>query len=786
MNKTFYFSLSIVLFLITIGATGCVDNDYKINTEEIDLEAQLGQSGVEVLLGFFEEKPLGEVLTDFADLDTDVEGNFCLGFDDAKSFNYEGVNMPNIGAAFPGVRFDMGIPSLDFSSDAEIEGLDIAPKSGSFSSMIPSGTINTSKTYNLPSISSDNEKITIDLSLPTQIKQVKTVWFGGANQPNGTPIEIRFDLGDLPLFCSDVTIRTLTIGLPARYKISSPDGEVSGSRLTISDKSVDLTTGEVVFTMYLSELSLSDLTPDVNGLISTDETLDYTLDYSITTRAGSSFSNSFEAPSIGITGQPVFKDALFVTNEIVVDAAPEPVKFDYSATIPEEVTKVSSINFASGSDIVIRMNEPALPFANLPELKLEFPNIFKFAADPHVSGSTLTVPVSELVDGFRVTLDRIELGSDGIPEGGKIDFDKLGYEIKASVNHTYPETEFLWSRDIENLDTDSTIDLDVDASALSISTVSVGLDLSFDQLIGDIDPIDLSFLTDELGDNVKANMVPPTITLVVCNPSGIQIDGSLVLTPKNAEGTPLTEVTADFVILPSVDGTTPRYTRLFFATADAPMPNDANTYIRITPENYDKLLEILPATIDVEFKDKAAPDVEHLIAVGKEFDFEMSYTLDAPLALRKGMDMAIEMTEGGLNDTFADLADYGIKASQIELAVEIDTSIPIQIGGEGDKVPTLDFLNKEGSDIEGLKTIVTGMVAGPGDGETGVKTSRLSVAIEVPNGGDFTTLSRIDQLKVRLPLDVTRTESLLNSNETIGGRIYISLPEGVNIDFGAL
>jgi hypothetical protein len=295
--------------------------------------------------------------------------------------------------------------------------------------------------------------------------------------------------------------------------------------------------------------------------------------------------------------------------------------------------------------------------------------------------------------------------------------------------------------------------------------------------IPEIDPIDLSLLTDYLGDNIESNLVPPTLTFAVENTLPTEISAEMNLTTKRKDGSEIISLTALVTLLPSEDGVTPRTTYIFIADDDVPFPEDGNTYTRVIPQGYDKLLSVIPTTIEV----KLDSNME-----GRPFDLELTYRVDIPLSFHKGMDLAIEMTETGLNDTFSDLADYGVKASQIAVAIEVDTSIPLQLGKVGDKAPTLDFLDMDGGNIAGLKTTIANAVTGPGDGETGVKTSRLSVTIEVPNGGDFATLRQIDQLRLSLPVDVTRTETRPNKNETIGGRLYISLPKGANIDLGAL
>lgn len=776
------------LVVVTV-ASACVNKDYDIKTKDIDMGAQIAPNGLEVLLGYFPQKYLSEVLKDVEDITWDDNKNLGMSLSDTKDFDYDGVeilNIDGIGNAFPDTKIDLDIPSFDFSAGTAIDPLTLPERLGSFPTELP-GTIIISQTYDdITPISSNEGKIIIDVDLPEQIKEVETVWLTDKNSnPKGTPVVITFNLGSMPDFCSNVTIKSLTVDLPSRYTIASDVGTVTGSKLKIENQSLDLSNPSVSYTFYIEKLSLAGVST-AGGHISMNEPFEYKLDYKLTTEVGGTLG---AVPTVKITGEPMFKDAEFWTNEIVVSESSKN-EIKYKVTIPDVVTEVTGVNFKEGNNTVtVKVSDLGLPFDDDPNVKIEFPSVFKFAPDPNITGSTLIAPYSSFVAGYTLEFDKIELGGDGIPVGGQLDFEALGYEVTATVDHTYASTKFKWSEDIDGLTVNSKVDVKMDASDLSVETIGAKLNLSLDDEIGAIDPIDLSSITDELGDgDMKVNLIPPTITLIVENPTGIEIEGKLTLTPKKKDDTALTPVTANIKILGSDDGVTPKTTYIFIAEANEPFPADGKPYTRVTPTGYDKLLEVLPSSIDVKLEAGTDRGKEQLIAVNNSepFVFVMNYGFNAPLAFRKGMDVAIEMTEGGLNSTFKDLANYGVKAEQIGATAELDISFPLQLGGTGDKKIKADFLDKDGGDITGLKTEVTGLVAGPGDGETGAKTSRLSIVISVPDGGDFAALKKIDQLRIRIPIDGTRTENYLNKDDTVGGRIYVSLPKGLNIDLKAI
>jgi hypothetical protein len=371
---------------------------------------------------------------------------------------------------------------------------------------------------------------------------------------------------------------------------------------------------------------------------------------------------------------------------------------------------------------------------------------------------------------FLVALVALVVGTGCVDKNYEIKSDEIDLEaqfaaggIDVKIGFFEPKNLGEMLLDVEGLSTDE------DGYYYLHSETTTQLSF-FGGEIPEIDPIDLSQITDYLDEKIASNLVPPSFTFAFDNSLSTAISVGAILTTKGKDGSEIITLTAPFTLLPSEDGVTPRTTHIFVANDDVPFPNDGNTYTRIIPEGFDKLFEMVPSTMEVKFDSNME---------GAQFNLNLTSEVDIPLAFRKGTAFVIEMTETGLNGMFSDLADYGVKATQIGASIEVATSIPLTLGGEN---TAIEFLDTEGGSIEGLKTEITGTVSGPGDGESGVKTSTLSVTIEIPNGGDFTTLKKIDQLRLTLPFDASRTESHLNQNETISGSIYLSLPKGITFD----
>ncbi len=138
-----------------------------------------------------------------------------------------------------------------------------------------------------------------------------------------------------------------------------------------------------------------------------------------------------------------------------------------------------------------------------------------------------------------------------------------------------------------------------------------------------------------------------------------------------------------------------------------------------------------------------------------------------------------------LNATFRDLADTGIKASELTMNVEFEASFPFRIYDIA-----AEFRTEQDELIPGLDIAIDGLFEGPDpDAASESATSHLTMTLDVPDGGDFKALSAIDKLYLRLILSSTATGeeySCFRPDDFIQGHVTVTVADGVIVDLKEL
>lgn len=797
MNRNLYrFRILPLCLAAAVLVSSCVNQDYVI--DDVDTGIHLAPNGINLPLATIENKTLADLFGEHSYLIETEDGYYAVRYENSYSFSVDAadINIPsvgNIGNAFGNIRLDLDVPSFDFSGETDINGLNLSREG----SLPFNGTVDVLTPPITGTITSSGGEVKIDFGLPEEVAKINTVWLGPDSK--GTPVTISFNLGELQNANDGVTVTSLTVDMPARYKLSIPSvgtigagmGGGMANKLIVSNYNMG-TSQQGQITFYIESLTLDDRTP-TTALpaagspyeISFIEDFEYSLTYRITPKAGGSVSAGGQKPKVTLSGAPEFKDATFVTKAIDFKLdSPVEKALDYRVTgIPSTITKVVSVDFVDGDNqIVITADDLDLPYAasEQPNIKLTFPEALSLT-DPrgNIAGNVLTAPFADFVEGYTLRLDKIEFGDDGVPSGRAIDMGALGYKIIAEVNHTFPSRSFRWSEDIKGRDVPSVIDVAVNASGLSVASVHVELDFDFDQyLSGKLNSIDLSDLTDELGDeDQNPDLLSPTIVMEVTNSAGVTVTGDLTLNPKDKAGNTLGAVNVNgLTIEPSSTGGT-ETTYIFIAEEGTTPPDGYEPYY---PQNFRNLFNAVPTTIDVELSARAAAGTVHTIPINADLPFSLDYRVDMPLAFGDGMDMIAVITEDGLNKTFSDLADMNVKAADIAICVGLEVSFPLKT-----EAIEVALLTADGNPIPRLMTTVTGKIEGP-VGSARAQTHTLSINMIVPEGGDFNTLSEIDQLTLRLPITGTGTENRLKPTDYIKGSAWISLSNGISADLDEL
>lgn len=319
---------------------------------------------------------------------------------------------------------------------------------------------------------------------------------------------------------------------------------------------------------------------------------------------------------------------------------------------------------------------------------------------------------------------------------------------------------------------------EIDFSDIRLTALEGELGFKLDDYISEsIRPIELKSVFDALGlgGRRKPDLAAPVVMLSITNPLGVALTGSMIFDPKDSEGQSLGRILAEDLRISGSPGGEP-YENLMYITDEASsgapqgyVPYNVNTSL---------LVETLPYTIDLEIEASAVPDINHLIDLGADdYPFGLTLNVDIPLAFGSEMDLAIERSVA-VGEIFSKLADLDVRASEVGVTAELEVSFPLMFENI-----TVWFADVEGNPVPGLEVRVAGIIEGPSPEKGGAKTSRLEIALSVPDGGDFQALRTVEKLGFSIPVSGTGTLNRLNRDDYVAGKLWLTLPGGISADF---
>ena len=237
----------------------------------------------------------------------------------------------------------------------------------------------SSMDFNIPSISSTisgSVPITVNSTLPTEIKSVDKVYFNN-------PPTISFDLKalSLPIMISKtVKIEELSIHFPNEFVFYPA---LPGNTYTLTDEVLaNPTTGKQV-TLTLKEMNFSNVNLDSQNKLIWNDAVSYSGSVSFNGRINSENipSSETEDPriSINVSSALAFKSADVTTNIIEKPFSPFNVNFNIDIDISDQVKSLGVINLDPGKKLRIDLTKPILPLnlaAN--NIVIHFPPLFQF------------------------------------------------------------------------------------------------------------------------------------------------------------------------------------------------------------------------------------------------------------------------------------------------------------------------------------------------------------------------------------------------------------------------
>lgn len=630
------------------------------------------------------------------------------------------------------------------------------------------------------------------------VESVGYVAFGSGNTFTVT----MEDLGLPASFQSELPIK---VTFPASFDMEkvTAEGTYDNNTKTLTAKASDFITG---YTMKLKGIALTgdaakpsggkldvggDITVEIDHTFAAGKPLRWSVDVD-----GKSVPNPVE---VGISAMELTLDyaaSEFTLNSISQDVATGG-QISESFDIPSEVKDLSKVFVENAGNTGVSV-EMILSV----EIRDRFPGISEFYLDDF----TIRLPSFLMIDEDRLSLgegesfdaetntyvkDLITIAGN-TAELARFPISGLGgITIAAAVATIEGDFEFTAkARTPQGSAIDPSADNMVISPKLEISDISVtGLEGMFDidlerYLDGRIDPIDFSEVFDILGgDTQRPDLADPVLTLTINNPLGLNFLGSIVLDPKNGEGDRLEcgVIELNDLKIDPATGASGTETRVFIT-------DNGSTTAPAGYVGYDsplsQLVDIIPHRVDIDLTGNVNPDSQLIntlmVSDSEYYDFSMDYAIEVPLAFGPDMNMVMEFEVDDLADTFSDLAEQQVKAADITVYAGLTISFPLKL-----KDVEVRFTDAQGDPIPDLTTTVTGSIEGPASGGT-PQQSLLTVRLGVPDGGDFTTLSEIDIIKIRVPISSVGAENSLNAGDWIEGNVWLELGKGISVDIGEL
>lgn len=281
-----------------------------------------------------------------------------------------------------------------------------------------------------------------------------------------------------------------------------------------------------------------------------------------------------------------------------------------------------------------------------------------------------------------------------------------------------------------------------------------------------------------------SDMAPPVIELAITNPTEVTLLLYMTLMPHDGQGVQLTSTEIEIARIAPAVGGIPVTSYFLIAEQGVLPPDDGHDYEIINPEKFEQLLTTIPHTIHNDFRLGVAygnaPDVD----IEREYEFVFDTAVLFPLRFGEGMNLAIELTEERLNATFAQLAEAGVKAQEVDMHIEFETTLELKVDGI-----EAELSDSDGNPVPGLTLTTVGGLEGPSPSAEGTTTSTVSFDLAVPDGGDFAAFSTIDRLTLYLPLEDTAAPGErigFSPDDYFRGRVWLSIPEGVSVDLKKL
>lgn len=771
--------------LISCVCSSCVDNEFDI--AQTSGEITLASGETELPLGYLPDKKLGDLLTtsSIENLVVAPNGDYSLAFaGEEQQFNIDGMQT---SFSIPQTTTQILIDYPDFTiteQEAVIhEDFNIGAMMGG--SALPNVSISIPAGHQISGKKEGELNYDLSFSVPKQVERIRKIYLkpDNASVP-GASIRVVFTLNSLASVNGGGTV-SVRLEAPQGYELYGEDLKLlSGNTYEINNRPFAAGEREVEFCAYIR--SVENTSTIENGKLTLPSALKYSVSYTMTTAAGTVTLS--DAPSLIIDSHLRYDDAEIELLSVDLNQVGTPIGKTISVTnIAKEVKSVKGVNFTDetifcafigGLDWFPKsVTDKVFVEMVMPEY-FEFESVRPGLYDPATRclRATLTdLQRTSTNKGVELRLRSITFDGVGkVPENGNLE---LGFTIDAKAGIERGTrvlvSEILYNKDIR-------LEAGIDRTELHIESISGNIDYTYNESLS----LNLGDLSD-IGLDIARLDVSPVLRFTLNNEFTIPVWASVLLKPMTGS-TVHTEKVLELKDIEIKQG-----------VMENGVPKSVATNIIIArPERAEEFSspEItfvgcdlsrifdgsVPQKIDVEMSVKTNPELLYTFYTAPKFTESYSYSVDIPLTFGEELDLTYSDEVNGLNETFADLAEYNLRVGEVELIAEIGNSSPLEL------LLDAELIDKNGNRTKDIQLDIdpsAAKIAGSKDGKT-AQVSTVKIAIKRSgNNTSLAPLAKVDGIRFTLHAKSAATSAVaLNAEQTISARVTLKVDGGVGVD----
>lgn len=778
--------------ILLVFTTACVDKDFQL--DNLSTEITVGGESTTLPLGYLEKKSLGEII-DEEDLDglkiDPATGAYALVyFGEGEEISIEGIDsrfeVPETMSSFTTEcpSFDLIGEGCDIQDVFYVNNLKLDNQD------IPTLTIPV--VAGLPIHGLEDGVLTHSLhyEIPEQVKNIEYVSLQHDASLPGAPIDVRLQFRDLAAVNGGGTI-TVELKAPAGYELYGMDKQLLADNTFRVNSTIAAGEDEVEYLVYLA--GIENTTPIQNGVLDIPVELDYHISFNLITRDGS--LTLINVPELHVDSSLKYADADVVLNEVLLLDHTTPTETVMQIDgLPAEVKSIRKVTFSDHSPVCLKAEgldwmtpeteHLVVIEAHLPDYLMlhEFQDaVTDSAYNP--AKHMLHTHLDNLHGGININLDALYFGEEGVmPQNGILE---IAFAPDLVV-YIQEDTKIKLSTLLELSKQGGgklSLSAGIAASTIELQSVCGQIDYQFEEH----STIEIGGLDEDLDITINDPGLSPVIHINFNNPLTLEALVSATLTPKSkGELLPENSVTIENIAIPAaqvVNGVVEsRRAALVLGEEKHRSEYPAEEYIFIPCDLGKLFVGSLPD--EVTFSLVLHTDAEGFNTLYAEESYKATYSYDVnvPLSFDAGMDLAYEEVVDGLNETFADLADYDIKAGDIALLAEVHNTIPLEFTLEA------EFLDAQGNPTEAQLVIPQGQnkLAGSKDGESEA-VSTLRLGLDLGASGQVSQLSRVEAIRLKLSAGTaTESEAALNTEQYIYLNLKLEIQGGITVDLETL